>query len=119
MPPGVADHKPIVATDSRCSGILSEALSPEEGVSTFRRQVAHQRRGAADCGEHRQAAGVIASRWLWLAENLSSGVRFLVVLYVFYGDPSHKARKSDEADRDHVMAVPPLMHSTSHARSDD
>jgi hypothetical protein len=55
---------------------------------------------------------------LSLVENLVDmlcGFRFLVVLCGFY--PSDKPRNSDECDRYHVMAVPPLVHGKRRAAS--
>jgi hypothetical protein len=41
--------------------------------------------------------------------------RILVVLTGFYGNARHQQCESDEADRNQVMAAPPLVHRKGHA----
>jgi hypothetical protein len=43
----------------------------------------------------------------------------LVVLCGFYGNTGHKPCESNETDRYHVMAAPPLVHRKGHAESGD
>ena len=49
-----------------------------------------------------------------MPENLR-GFRILVVLRGLYGNARHNQCKSNQADRYHVLAVPPLMHRKAHA----
>jgi len=53
-----------------------------------------------------------------LPENLC-GFRIVVVLCGFYGNTRHKPCESNETDRYHVMAAPPLVHRKGHAESGD
>jgi hypothetical protein len=47
------------------------------------------------------------------------GFRIVVVLCGFYGNTGHKPCESNETDRYHVMAAPPLMHRKGHAGPHD